>query len=496
MADQANNNIEDNHQMEDEEPKKETKRRSNANQSVDPVDLDEVDIEKLAKPALKGALKQALQERAQLNTDLDDANTAKAQLENDHSECAMTITELKNENSAQSKEIERLKGINTACKSELDKMKADKEEMVSQLAKAEKRVDDLQNLNAEYRKNACQMDEQNSPTVSNDTAKPYVLLIFDASYKQIANGLSSTTLRFKEQDDTRSIGDLVKRINDPNFIDYLINFNKLVICLGQMDIMDGETYRDIYKKLHRALVNLCDKISIDITLIEIQPNGNDGKRMQVDMFNEMIRNQKLKQVNTISMKELNSYANYEILEENMFTPNSLGIKTMIEIIQNNLTATMIKPVKKASAEGSATETATSSKTLTSNSYASKAASKGTSKPKDPKSYQSKENEDPYDPMLSEVMLLPDGFAGLIIGKGGKNAHSIKNNTEVKHLRVDKFEDAGKESDAVYITGTASNIEKAKSDIRRRIADARVAKRKSEDVDTMEMQRPLSKFRRN
>ena len=464
------------------DPRLDTKKDSSDNEVVN---LDEINVNKLKNPELKVALNQALEERESQITKINEIEHQKSQLEKEKTEISQQLNEEKE--------------LHNKAKSEII-------DLTKKLTTYETKVNELQDLNAEYSTmlstSVCSM------TSTEDCDKPYVLVIFDNSCSKVVEEMYLLDrFRIKEDKSITSVLDLAKRVEDQKFIEFLLGFNKIVVCLGQKDLISGAKYNQVFKTLHRTLVSLGDKIDITVSVVQIQPNGNDGKRAFPSMYNNLLKNQKLRGVNTIEMNTLDKYTNMEILSEDMFTVNQLGAVVMAKTICDNVKATTIKPklvshtpkqippnieinAPANAAAGTSSNVLTPANT-TAGSHAG-APNKDNTRVRES---AGKENQSTNiaddDEIYSEIFLVPLGLTGLIIGKGGDTIRKLRRDTGCKELRVDSYDDGGEERDAVYITGKIKANEKAKNEILSIISSAKSNNKRS-STSTSSNQ---SKFRR-
>ena len=266
------------------------------------MDTDEKrDFKKLTKPDLIVELEQLYEENKRLKKTHQD-------LDRQHTLLQTETTTIRNQYTDSTKS-------NTDLKAKLKQEREIKNTSIQELTLTQAKLSDSRKLNAEFVAKLATIDCDGSP--STDNVRPKVLIALDDTSSEIMKHLNKSEINFVNPKDVHSVDDLVKSIHDDTFIDSLLQYHKLIICLGNKDIAEGVLSDTLYKNLHRSLVALQDKVDIEVLLVQIPPNGN--KLFHVSVYNAKMSNQKMAKVTTALAIDLEDYSNEQILDSGQIT---------------------------------------------------------------------------------------------------------------------------------------------------------------------------------
>ena len=396
-------------------------------------DEEKRDFKKLTKPDLLAELEQLYDDNRKLKKTHQD-------LDKEH-------TSLQTETTILRKQYTESTKSNIDLKSKLKQERDIKDASILELTLAQARLTDTRKLNAEFLAKLVTMDGDGASCA--DTDRPKVLIAMDQTSAEIMKHINNSEINFDCHKSIHSINDLVKEIENDTFVNSLLQYHKFAICLGSKDIANGASSDVLYKKLHRSLVQLRDKIDIELMLIHIPPNAN--KMFHVSVFNAKLSNQKMPKVTTVHADVLQDYANDQILADDQITLLPEGAIVLAKHICKSIKLPTQLPKKVIRPAPSDTPTPVAPKSIPEKNYTSSE--------------------------VSEILMLPDGSVGRIIGEKGAVIKGIREDTGAS-VRIDTYEEGDTKNEAAYLRGDKSSVEKAKAEILRIIMNINNNKRGS------------------
>lgn len=426
-------------------------------------------------------IKKLKGEKQKLEQDAQQVKTDKQDLEDKYNLAVAQINKLKGEKSALEQKVQQdssgkqnlddnynlamtqiknLKDEKATLEQQVQQERGEKQRLQNEVVKTSSLLDEERNAKQSLLN---QMQDSSSDDEDMPQKNLKYLFICDIPGKNLLPHFKGSSDTWTSME-ACSISDLMKTLDDPNIISELRKYDKIIVKIGTVEIVNGEKGGKIANRLLKVLEILFKKTEVEIAVVHAHPtNQNEG--IYLTMNSRLSKTlELLPYIQQIPLeKTMEEIIKSEILCDDKITLNDKGIDTVTGIVLKEVTPPNPDKWQKFLPDKTDKDPGKSDRKA---DLTVQTENRDGGNNRNDRKRKFDDNNNNNDEDIEETIFIPKIKVGRVIGKGGASVRAIRSTAKCG-IRVVQI----KKRDMASIKGNPENVLKAESIIRKLLDDS-------------------------